>query len=46
MHASARGVKRYIKLKGTKSAKEFQKVLTEEWLEENVNEVSCLSTAR
>ncbi len=40
MHASARGVKRYIRLKGSKSAKEFQKVLTEDWLKENLKEVS------
>ena len=46
MHASARGVKRYIKLKGTKTAKEFQKVQIEDWLKENIKEVSWSPTAR
>ncbi len=40
MHASARGVRRYIRLKGSNNAKEFQKVLTEDWLDENLKEIS------
>lgn len=38
--ATARAVKRYIRLKGKSVAKEFQKLQTEEWLSENVKQVS------
>lgn len=38
--ASAQGVKRYINLKGGRKAKEFQKVQTEEWLSENLKNMS------
>lgn len=38
-NASARGVRRYIRMKGFKKAKEFQQIKTEEWLKENLRSV-------
>lgn len=38
--ASARGVERYIHLKGGRKAKEFQRIRTEEWLKDNLKSIS------
>jgi len=37
--ASARGVMRYIDLKGRRKAREFQKIKTLEWLNENLRNI-------
>lgn len=37
--ATARGVRRYIRFKGQSKAKDFQQILTEEWLEDNLRSV-------
>lgn len=38
-NATARGVKRYLQLKGGRKAKEFQKITVETWLEDNLESI-------